>query len=489
MNLRSINDYKNIKWLSDEERFLKILRENFSYWNELAKVLQEKLDDFCFTASWEVFVEVSDQLLKSLWRDLVNKYFILHWNKLGSRWIGYYWLFWNAYLIENRKKFDKWKKVKESWDSFWKEYKEYINLLDSIKDHTKLNLIYLDNYHNFLLLWIYILLIFKFSNKKKYEFRPIENLAFSMDNKSIAYLDNILNSFINQYEHVLDNYVKIVTNQSWLLNENMNIKQKFNNIKKFMDTCNVSIKKWKKVISKIISSNWSFTNIWFNKIFRNARELDNLSHIFSTLLGRVDLKSLKNKQDIYKIICEEKQKNKIKARNTVYVSAMYWWIEIAMVAKYLGYKAWLVQYSIYHLDQKDSYININDVFFSLSWEKLTNNSKVIILDDNIFSWTTLNKLRTIFMNNHIPVKALVSTKIFLSKKIRDKLKTIPKWFKWYLDIPNFETIKHIALNSIYFLERKEYKGKNGEKWRNINLFNLKKIKVFRKYFWKEFRSL
>jgi len=51
--------------------------------------------------------------------------------------------------------------------------------------------------------------------------------------------------------------------------------------------------------------------------------LDNLSHIFSTLLGRVDLKSLKNKQDIYKIICEEKQKNKTKARNTVYASVMY----------------------------------------------------------------------------------------------------------------------------------------------------------------------
>jgi len=71
-------------------------------------------------------------------------------------------------------------------------------------------------------------------------------------------------------------------------------------------------------------SNSSFFNTWFEKIFRNVRELDNLAHVFSVILGKIDLKLLENKQDIYKLICKEKQKVEKKMNNdTIYVSVMY----------------------------------------------------------------------------------------------------------------------------------------------------------------------
>jgi hypothetical protein len=278
-----------------------------------------------------------------------------------------------------------------------------------------------------------------------------------------------------------------------------NIKELFNKIKKiFNKDWLIYTKKWKLSLSEYFKKSPYNTQIWFEKIFRNTREEDNLWIIFSFLLQKkIDFNKLKDKQWISKLINNFKNKNK----GEYIVSALYGWIELALIAKYLWYNSGWVNYSIYHLSNKDTYAKLEDIFYPLSKEKdLRWKKEVIILDDNIGSWDTLEKIQTIFQNNHISVKLLAAPRIYLDKEERKKLKsskvnnildkinTDKSFIKDLVDKINSlydikEIRKHVALNALYFFPRVK------KKWRKINVLIEKKVRTFRKKFGKEFRSL
>jgi len=214
---------------------------------------------------------------------------------------------------------------------------------------------------------------------------------------------------------------------------------------------------------------------------------------------------------------------------------LYWGIELALVAKYLWYDAWWINYSVYHLKQNDTYFWLDDIYFSLTKNSLSPKIEkdVFLLDDNIDSWKTMDKVRNILHNNHIPVKWLIAARIRLSEREREELKETRRiknvtnnwdlifrlsatkrlvlWKDWEYTITSkgqsktltkkdfkklYESLvvlfndnklpeirKHIALNSYFILPRVE---KNNRK---VNLFMYRKIIKFRKKFGKEFRNV
>jgi len=93
---------------------------------------------------------------------------------------------------------------KKFWESFWNEYDEYIKNLNKLRSNKELLLIYLDNYRNFLLLWVYILITVKKSFSKQ-KIKPIQNMAFRYINNEK--LDNLLKSLIKTYEILIENII------------------------------------------------------------------------------------------------------------------------------------------------------------------------------------------------------------------------------------------------------------------------------------------
>ena len=456
---KSIKDFSELNnKIGDKEAFKKIIDINFETGKKLTEILENNLD-FEFSSLWEIFIKIPDNLSeedkKKLW-----KYFNVSWNKIWSRWIWYYWLFWSAYKIENKsKKYDE-----EDWRTFWEEYDEYINSLSKLKNNSELSLVYLDNYRNFILLWIYILIILiKSSNDKK--LKPIENMSFLNINKEK--LKNLIKSLTGIYNILIENMISFSIRKE-LDNIFMlpDLQVLYDNIKQIFSSNNIfKTKKWKISLERYFTQNNNTLNIWFNKLFRNIREEDNLWIILSFFLQKnLKLNSINNSESILKEIDSFKQVEK----NEYILANMYWWIEFWFVAKYLWYESGLLNFSIYHLKNKDTYNSIDDIYYPLSKQKL-DWQKVIIVDDNIFSWKTLEKLRTILENNHISIKHLATPRIYTPRKDE----------KFELT----EVKKHIALNSYYILPR--IKGKN----RNINILIAKKVKHLKKKYGKEFRSL
>jgi len=457
---KSLNDF-SLNKLPDEKNFRRIIDINFSTWKQITHILRENLN-FEFSNIWEIFLNLSENLSQQE-KAKLSKYFNIRGDKIWSRWIWYYGLFWDAYKVENRKI----KYTKDFWNSFWSEYDEYIDILSTLKDNTKLLLLYLDNYKNFVLLWIYILITIKKSYSKQ-QVRPIQNMSFAkIKNDKI---DNILQSLIKTYEIILENIIL------WALNKDVDnifmipsLKDLYKGIKKIIiDNDIVETKKWKISLTDYFIQNKHTLQVWFEKMFRNVREEDNLWIILSFFLQKqVNLNSIKNKENIFNLI--EKFK-KIKKEEYI-LSNMYWGIEFALISKYLWYESWFISFSSYHLKQKDIYEYLDDVYFSLNWENLKQ-KQVVLVDDNVFSWNTLSKLQNLLLNNHISVKCIVTPKIYLKKLKEDS------------NIQNISEIKkHIALNTIYVLPRI---NKNN---RTLNVLIENKIKKFRCKFWKEFRNL
>ena len=528
MKKKEFSDVKKFKFeWSDQDKFFRILWENFKTWRNLSKLLSEKLDWVEISPIWEFFQEFDKESLWNIDLELLDKYLNIKWDKIGSRGQGYYWLFWDMYLVDNRKLDTS--SLDNVWNSFWKEYDEYISLLTNMESNDKLYFQYLDNYRNYVLLWSYILLMIEKSSNR-YKTNPIKNMSLSIKQENIDFLRSKINELVKIYEEILDSMISFVWEWKIKKIEWKKIWDLHREIKKLFNKDSfIATKRQKFSLNNYFQSNISNTRVWFDKLFRNNREEDNLAIMFNLFL---DTKNFKDKS-ISKLIQEERNRKK----DSYILSSLYWGIELSLIAKYLWYEAWWANYSVYHLKQSDTYLDINDIFFPLTDEKLNWWKKVFILDDNIDSWDTLDKLRNMLQNNHIPVKWLVTARIWLSKEERKELKKYSKirtqwritknnevlfrlsktkrlilsenweykivshnWnnslskediqrlykllvsFKWK-NIDLSEIKKHIALNSYFIFPRVE---KNNRK---VNLLVAKKILAFRKKFWKEFRGL
>jgi len=162
-NFKTIENFEPLTG-NDNLDFYKILNINFKTGRELSNLLKKEIKIFEASPIWEFFVKLDNNNKINLNLEKLWKYFnLLEENKIWSRWIWYYWLFWDAYKVENRKKYKE--KYKQFWESFWKEYDEYISILSKIKENPELKIIYLDNLRNFILfrenvcLYIYLLLL------------------------------------------------------------------------------------------------------------------------------------------------------------------------------------------------------------------------------------------------------------------------------------------------------------------------------------------
>ena len=476
------NTFKSLKDFNihfdqvDKENFYKICSINLDTWRKLTHLLASNLD-FSFSSIWEIYVSLDRSKFTDQEMQDLGYFFNLNWDKIWSRGLGYYGLFWEAYNIENRKNYKKFPKV--VWDSFWTDYDKYITLLSKLKDKAdeSLYLVYLDNYRNFLLVWSYIFVILKKSNKRKNKAFPINNLVFAdvIEDR----IDKILENLINLYYLTLDNILHVsLLNDSSHLFMLPDLEKLYSQIKSLIDNDLVlKTKKRLTTIGDFFSNNSNNIFVWMEKLFRNIREEDNLWIILSFFLQKhFKLSDISSRKKIFNLIKQFREKQK-----TDYIlSLMYWGIEFALVANYLGYNSWWLNYSVYHLKNKEVYKDINDLFYPLSKEKNLAKFSVALVDDNIDSWTTLDRTRTILNNNHISVKLLAVPRIKLSKVERSEIKGNINSDNWE-DISNIK--KHIALNSLYVLPRVNKKN------RNINLLIERKLRKFRKLFWKEFRSL
>lgn len=461
---KSIKDL-NITWknIDDKEVLKKILEENFNLWRQLTDILRKNIE-YEFSYLGEIFVNLPEKIDPSL-KNKLEKYFNVRWNKIWSRGTGYYWLFWDAYKVANRTNKGGKNKIiykYEFWESFWEEYDEYINTLDSLKNNKELLLLYLDNYRNFVLLWIYILIIIEKSHSNQ-KIKPIQNMSFKSINTDK--LDQFINDLSMIYEIIIDNMISISLkrkkNNIFML---PSIQSLYDNIKHSLkDKDIITTKKGKISLEDYFKNNDNNLKIWFEKIFRNIREEDNVWIMLSFFLQKkINLNNISDNNSIFELIMNFKKSKK----KEYIIWNMYWGIELALLAKYFWYDSGLVNFSTYHFWNKNTYENIEDIYYPLNDAKL-DEKEVIILDDNVYSWQTLEKVRTIFENNHISIKHLASSRLYISKQNK-KIS---------------ELKKHIALNSLYILPRSDKKN------RNLNILVERKIKQFKKKYWKEFRSL
>lgn len=472
-NFNSIKNF-NLENKDDKYNFFKVLDNNLKIWKQLIDIFSSKLANFEITNMWEFATEIDINNTK-IDQQILKKFFILNWNKLWSRWIWYYWLFWEIYKEKNRKL----KNNLENWwnmlNSFWEEYDEYIKLLTNMKNEKQFIIHYLDNYRNFVLLWSYILIIL---DKSSCKFNPIKSFKIKINDREKKEINNLVKDLINKYELILENIINFIFSKQNKLDNNLyDLEIYYNKLKELFFRKNlISTKKSKYSLNEFFSKNVSTLKIWFDSIFRNIREEDNLWVTFSIFLkNKIINNNIKSLSDLKKIIDLEKKNNKWQI---FILSNLYWWIEFALVWKYLGYDTWWINYSVYHLKQNNTYISINDLIYSLKWN--LNWKEIILMDDNINSWKTLEKTANILNNNGIPVKLKIAVRIELEKNDREILKNLDKE-KNNLILKNYsnnfpEIKKHVVLNSIFLLPRT---------WCLIKRKNLK----LKKLYWKGFRSL
>jgi len=236
---KTVDDIKLRLW-NDEIDFFSILKDNFNTWKELSRLLQEKLDWFQTSFIGEFFVEFDKENYNWNIENLDNFFTLREW-KLWSRWVWYYGLFWGAYDIENRNNYEK--KYKENMNGFWKEYDEYIKTIWELKNNNGLDLLYLDNFRNLILLWNYILVTIEKTDKNNYKFWPIQNLSFKITD--IDKIKTLMNELIGIYQQIIDN---IINFSLWnkKVNELPNIISVYDKIKNFfIEEKIILTKKWK----------------------------------------------------------------------------------------------------------------------------------------------------------------------------------------------------------------------------------------------------
>ena len=336
---------------------------------------------------------------------------------------------------------------------------------------------------------------------------PLKSFSIKVDAKFIEQIENKIKQYVSYYNQTIDLLLKsMLLHQKVDLSKLESINKLFEENKNYFNLKLIQTKKGKKyTFGEFFSKDVSAANLWFKEIFRNNREEDNIWIIFQFFLGKQVLKNLSdiNGEKLYNLLKEFKEKEK----NEFIVSSLYGGIELANVANYLGFDSAWVNYSVYHLKNKSTYLNLEDVIFNLKWNVLKADS-VILVDDNTYTGKTLSKLDSLFQNHHIPVKIKAVPRIGLVeeeltefrkyKRIWNKLKSqvkngdkvsvlllLNRINKTLInrEVPVSALKKQIALNADYLLPRKKYKS------REINLLVARKVKHFRRKFNKEMRSL
>ena len=497
-NFKSVDDFSIDISKGDVKNYFWVLKQNFETGKQLSNTLKESLEkNFYMAPIGEFFVKITPELQNKL-LDL-EKYFTL-WNwQVGSRWRWYYGLFWDAYKVENRKFDDT--KLKEYFESFWEEYDEYVDLLSDLWkiENFEERLLFLDNYRNFLLIWSYVFIVF-LQSSQLYKTHPLRSFQPSFPEEFIDKIKSELKKYISLYDVLIDQMIALILKQEIKENNLPDIKKLFWTVKSFFDEKVIKTKKWKKyTFNEFFTQNKSNAKLWFESIFRNNREEDNIGVIFQFFLwDLLQKKTDFSGAEIFNFIEEFKKKSK----DDFVLASLYGGIELGSVARYLGYNSAWINYSVYHLWNKSVYLSLPEVIFSLKWN-ISKAKSVIIVDDNTYTWKTLAKLDTLLQNSHIPVKFKAVPRIGLEKEELEEFKKYDQaWNKVKMKIgqvdlssllklinikkhiPTITDIKkQVALNADYILPRR---------WtwnRNINLLVWKKVRWLRKKFGKEMRSL